>query len=269
MAALPNRVLGTYWTGWKPSPLLSELPASYNTIWLAFATPVAGNSGAVQFSQDVETASQFKADLLSLRSKGACIILSVGGAGSYFELSTASQISYFVSSIENLYAQLGGFDGIDFDIEGGTLYPAAIVTVARALKARFGPQFAITVPAAPWSVPYRQVCAALYQAGVVDLVAPQFYGLSGLTDENSKIANMVSEIENTWLPVVGNDASLLALGYGVAGVAVGETMLPASFLSAWDTLTKSLPTLRGAFCWDADADAQQNWSFATSFAEIA
>lgn len=267
MVALPNKVLGTYWTSWKPSPALSKLSPAYNTVWLAFATPVTSKSGAVQFPQNAETASQFKADLLAFRKTG-CAILSVGGAGSYFQLSTASEISYFVSSIEILYSQLGGFDGVDFDIEDGTLYSQALVTVSRALKARFGPQFAITVPAAPWSVPYQQACTTLYQAGVLDLVAPQFYELSGLTSESSKITNLVSQIENTWLPVVGNDASMLALGYGIASAVTEETMLPASFLSAWNTLVKQFPTLRGVFCWDANGDAEQNWSFATSLASV-
>jgi chitinase len=264
MAALPGKVFGTYWTNWDSLPLAKVHPA-YNTIWLAFATPNGG--GAVQWSQSAETPAQFKADLQAFRSAGKCVILSAGGAGSYINLKTSTRAGQFIASVEEIYAQLGGFDGIDFDIEGGTLYPVQLAAIAKALKSRYGRQFAVTVPPAPWSSPFRQACEVLNAAGVLDLASPQFYDLEGLADDASKISNLLSEIEGKWLPAMGGDASKLAIGYGI-GSTVSETMTPPAFGSAWGTLVKAYPTLRGAFCWDATADAEQNWEFATTFGPV-
>ena len=76
------------------------------------------------WSQNRESATQFNTDLAAIRAAGRCVILSVGGANSHIDLSTQTRSDAFTASIEKIHTQLGGFDGVDFDIEGGTLYPS-------------------------------------------------------------------------------------------------------------------------------------------------
>ena len=152
---LPSRVFGTYWPCWD-GPALSSLPSAYNTVWLFAAVPVGGppgTTGAVYWSQSRENATQFNADLADLRASGRCVLLSVGGAGSYIQLDTRARSDAFVASVESIYAQLGGFDGIDFDIEGGTVWPDQLVYISSALKSAYGSVFAVTSSLASTSKP--------------------------------------------------------------------------------------------------------------------
>ena len=266
MPALPSRVLGCYWPVWN-GPALSAIPSGYNTIWLFAAVPVGGppgTTGAVTWSQNRQSATQFNIDLSDIRAAGRCVILSVGGANSYIDLSTRTRSDAFTASIEKIHTQLGGFDGVDLDIEGGTLYPSQMVYISEKLKAAFGSNFVITYPPAPWSSAARNLCSTLYKAGVLDLVAPQYYDLEGLSTESSKISNEVSSIESAWLPLVNYNAAKVGLGYGLASV-VSETMMFSSFATVWKTLVTKYPALRGALCWEAAADHAEGWSFETTF----
>ena len=266
---LPSRVFGTYWPSWD-GPALSSLPSAYNTVWLFAAVPVGGPpgaTGAVYWSQSRESTTQFNADLAALRASGRCVLLSVGGAGSYIQLDTQARSDAFVASVESIYAQLSGFDGIDFDIEGGIVWPDQLVYISRALRSAYGSMFAVTFPPAPWSSADKATCSALYAAGVLDLVAPQYYDLTGLSAETDKISNEIDSIETTWIPLVGGEASKVGLGYGLASV-VSETMTLDSFSTVWTTLAAKYPQLRGAFCWEAAADAAESWSFSTTLGPL-
>jgi hypothetical protein len=261
-SGLPSRVFGTYWPSWN-GPALSSLPAAYNTVWLFAAVPVGGppgTTGAVHWSQRRMSAARFNIDLAAIRASGRRVLLSVGGAGSYIRLDTRPRSDAFIASVESIYAQLGGFDGIDFDIEGGTVWPAELVYISRALKSAHGDVFAVTFPPAPWSSADKATCSALHAAGVLDLVAPQYYDLTGLSAEPDRVSHAVSNMETAWLPLVGGDASKVGLGYGLAN-AVPDTMTLASFASVWAALAAAHPRLRGAYCWQAAADAADGWPF--------
>jgi hypothetical protein len=191
----------------------------------------------------------------------------VGGAGSYIQLDTQARSDAFIASVKSIYAQLGAFDGIDFDIEGGTVWPNQLVYISRTLKSVYGSAFAVTFPPAPWSSADKATCSALYAAGVLDLVAPQYYELTGLSAESDKISNAINSIEAAWIPLVGGDSSKVGLGYGLASV-VSETMTLASFRTVWTTLAAKYSQLRGVFCWEAATDAAESWSFSTTFAPL-
>jgi len=265
----PDRVLGCYWPYWN-GPALSSLPALYNTIYLFSARPVGGapgSTGAVIWSQERENTAKFNSDLAALRAAGRCVILSVGGEGEYIRLDTKTRADAFIASIKNIHTQLGGFDGVDFDIEGGTVWAAQLIYIAQQLKALYGTSFAITYPPGPWDPAARSICQEMYKAGVLDLVAPQYYDISGLGNETSKISGAVDSIKDDWLPLVNGDASKVGLGYGISS-AVTETMSLTSFVSVWETLAAAHPTLRGVFCWEAAADASEAYSFATTLAPV-
>ena len=48
-------------------------------------------------------------------------MLTVGGAGASFYLTNQTQSQNFLNSIYSIYSQLGGFDGIDWDIETNSM----------------------------------------------------------------------------------------------------------------------------------------------------
>lgn len=267
---LPPRVFGTYWPCWN-GPALGSLPPAYNTVWLFAAVPVGGppgSTGAVHWSQSRMSPAQFKSDLAALRASGRCVLLSVGGAGSYIRLDTQARSDAFIASVESICTQLGGFDGIDFDIEGGTVWPDQLAYISRSLKSTYGRGFAVTFPPAPWSSADKATCSALYAAGVLDLVAPQYYDLKGgLPAEADKVRHAINNVETAWLPLVGGEASKVGLGYGLAN-AVTDTMTLASFGTVWAALAASHPQLRGAYCWQAAADAADGWTFSTTLGSL-
>jgi len=268
MPGLPERVLGCYWTYWN-GPALASLPPAYNTVYLFSALPAGGapgTTGGVTWSQDREPAARFRASLAGLRAAGRCVILSAGGAHAYLRLDTTGRADAFIASITAIHRELGGFDGVDLDIEGGPVWPGQLGYVARSLKAAFGAGFAITIPPGPWDAAAQRACRALCTAGLVDFVAPQYYDMTGPGSEAARISYLTTASEE-WLGVVNGRASKLGLGYGMPPAAV-QTMSLASFAAAWTRLRRAHPALRGVFCWEAAADASQGYPFAATMAPL-
>ncbi len=266
MTELPIKSLGVYCAYWD-SPKFATLDPHYNTVYLFSARPVGGqpgSTGAVFFDYPQDTA----ANLQAYRALGKTAILSIGGAGEFIDLSTRARSSALVASIETLFTQWRGFDGIDWDIESDSLYPTEMAWVSQQLKLTYGPNFAITYAAAPWRAMDQQVVQALYQAGVLDLVSPQYYDLTGLSTEQSKISNAVSSIEGVWAPLVNHDYSKLGFGFETTGESSSNTMTVASCVSAWNTVVAAHPSLRGAFCWESAQDASIGYAFAQVMAPV-
>ena len=154
MPALPERVLGCYWTYWN-GPALTSLPGLYNTVYFFSALPAGqpgGSTGAVTWSQSRPT-SDFNTGLAALRAAGRCVILSIGGANAYLRLDTTERADAFIASIGQIHQQLGGFDGIDLDIEGGQLWPDHLATLPGRSRTRSAPISPSPCPRAhgtPW-----------------------------------------------------------------------------------------------------------------------
>jgi len=130
---LPARVVGGYWTYWG-APRLADVPAQYNTVYLFSARPVGGqpgSTGAVFFEQSVQSEASFVADIAALRDSGRAVILSVGGAGEYLNTGTRAREDAFVASIVSIYDRLGGFDGLDWNIESADLPIANMVSASE------------------------------------------------------------------------------------------------------------------------------------------
>ncbi len=269
MPALPAHVLGCYWTYWN-GQALTTLPQAYNTVYLFSALPAGGppgSTGAVTWSQSREPASKFNTDLAALRAAGRCVILSIGGANAYLRLDTSNRADTFIASIGQIHQQLGGFDGIDLDIEGGQIWPDHLIHIARSLKDAFGPNFAITMPPGPWDAVAQQTCRAMCDAGVLDFVAPQYYDMTGPPGGQAARIDYAVKASSEWLPVMNGSASKLGLGYGIAPAAT-QTMSLTSFASAWAAVARAHPGLRGVFGWESAADASHGYSFATAMAPL-
>ena len=90
----------------------------------------------------------------------------------------------FVSSVQALYTQLGGFDGIDWDsFEGATPDTTEIIWMSQQLKSIY-PGFMITVPPAPWNDVDMTFCSEMASADALDYCAPQYYDGPGLAEQS-------------------------------------------------------------------------------------
>jgi chitinase len=264
--AIPKPMLATYWTTWSGPVPISSIP-DYNTVMLAFAT--SGDTvGSVAFEQNRESRITFMSDIQSVRSNGHAVLLAVGGAGSYFPLASTSEANNFIASVESIMENVTGpIDGIDWDIEGGTLYPTQMIYIAEALQTKYS-GFQFTFPPAPWNSTQMTVANQLCKSSALDVCSPQFYGLTGLTTDEQKISNAVSRMEDNWIPSMGGDASKTGLGFGLSPRSAAETMTLSDMLTVRRTLVQKYPSLRGVFSWEVSCDRNNNYQFAANMANV-
>jgi chitinase len=265
---LPARVAAGYYPNWTPSPIrLRDIPAAYNVVYLFAATPVGGppgTTGAVEWSAPGNgrgAATNLVADLAHVRAvQGRRVILSVGGAGNGMSFPSRAKSQRFVDSIAALHAQLGGFDGIDWNTFEADQAPdtAEMIWISLELKRRF-PGFAITAPPAPWNRRDKDFCVAMAAAGALDYCAPQYYDGPGL-DQQAYIATSVAE----WVGLLG--ASKVVVGFGIWDqtnyMSIGEAV------PTWNQVRAAHPGLRGAFDWNVHLDESQGWPFASQLAPL-
>lgn len=267
MVPLPRRVVAGYWTSWGSPPRLTEIPTHYNTVFLFHATPVGGapgTTGAVQWNSVGNgrgAANRFTADLAEFR-RTRTAILTVGGSRQHVDLSTRTRAQTFLDSVKRIYADLGGFDGLDWNTYEGDQLPDTeqMIWISTRLKEAYGPTFAITTPPAPWRPADLRHCRAMIEAGVLDLASPQYYDGPGLADEHHIVASV-----NEWVQQLG-DPRRVGVGFGVADAPHYSSR--AAVEGAWRQLSAQHPTLRGAFNWEISHDREAGWPFAEHVAPL-
>ena len=101
---------------------LSEIPAAYNLVVVAFADNTT-TPGEVVFnlqSQELGgySVAQFKADIAAIQAQGRKVIVSVGGEKGNVLINSAPAANAFATSVYGLMQEYG-FDGVDIDLEHG------------------------------------------------------------------------------------------------------------------------------------------------------
>lgn len=160
-APLPGKVLVGYWhnfvngAGFLP---LRDVSTNFDVIHVAFAEP-ADNSGKIEFTPYQYTDAAFKEDVAYLQSLGKKVTLSIGGQNGHVELTTPAARDRFVQSVIAIIEKYG-FDGLDIDFEGQSLYlnqgdtdlerpttPAVIhlIDALRAIHDHFRAEFLLTM----------------------------------------------------------------------------------------------------------------------------
>ena len=255
---LPNPLIGAYWPAYDAScPTLANTPTDaagvngFNTIYVFQVLP-SGTSGKLSFDcSAVQTQASLKADIAAKRAAGICVILSFGGSGGYLAISSQSIASTFVSSLEAIITTIGPVDGLDWDIEGGSLYAAEMTWIGQQLKAKYGAGFVITMAPGPWDVTAAAAAKTMYAGGALDVIGPQFYEQGALSTAEM-ISNVADRITNIWLPAVGGNRDALVLGFEMA--AADETavdmMSPPTAVKSW----QGVAPLRGAFAWNTSTE---------------
>lgn len=120
----PNPALIGYWQNWDdfqcPYVRLTQIDTSYNIIPVAFAVPASGTSYNMTFTPDGITPLSFKQQIDTMHLRGKKVIISIGGANDPVTLNDTNQRNSFISSMMTIITTYG-FDGMDIDLEGGSL----------------------------------------------------------------------------------------------------------------------------------------------------
>lgn len=159
---LPKRVLVGYWHNFDNGSgviKIKDVIADWDIINVSFAeNKPAGAEGEVAFAPFNESDADFIAGVRAQQAKGKKVLISLGGANAHLQLKTTTARDNYVRTMGDIIARYG-FDGMDIDLEGGSLSMDAGDTIAnpktpaiinlidatRKLKARFGAQFVLTM----------------------------------------------------------------------------------------------------------------------------
>ena len=264
-----GRIVGGYYPNWTPAPpRIRDLNANYNLVYLFAATPVGGppgTTGAVTFTlpgDGLGAATNLVADLqYARRTQGRKIILSVGGAGQGMSFPNRAKSQHFVDSIVAIYAQLGGFDGLDWNTFEGNQAPdtSEMIWISLQLKARY-PAFIISAPPAPWNAVDKAFCQAMVQAGAMDYAAPQYYDGPGLAVPSYVVGNV-----QEWVNLLG--AAHVVVGFGI-NPGVANYMTPADAIGIWKQVVAANPAIHGGFDWETNTDQAQGFPFANGVGNL-
>lgn len=264
-AATPVRRLGAYLPTWG-TVALHDVPPVYNLVFAAFGVGDRTGGGAVRFDpRPAQEPAAFAADVVAAHSTGRQVVLSIGGAESGpLHVTTPAQVNAFVSSVEVIVDRYG-FDGIDWDLEDVGLWSADAVTAAsRALLARYGETFIISVAPGPGNVAWKQW--ARQMGADLDLFGMQFYEFpAGRVQRIAAIETRIREM----VDVYGVEPSKLMIGAMTVGGWCPTCSSPAGvYRDAFVRVQARYPAIAGAYVWSAQLDSDAGWPFATAMRTI-
>lgn len=260
---LPSKVVGAYWTRWNSQIRLSRLPTAYNLIYL-FAATSSGGGGVTWGLNGIA------ADIRVCRARGQRIILSAGGAGQGINFRNRRVSTRFVESVLRINRELGGsalapaIDGLDFNTFEGNFTPntTEYQWMGKELKRRFGANFVITSPPAPWKMGDRAFCKAMLAMGAMDYAAPQYYDDPGLANEKYIVSNVTRWVRE----VARGDAGKIVVGFGIGSQP--NYLSIQQIMSTWRQIETRHPDIRGAFLWHHKKDFDRGWTFAKRMAPV-
>ncbi|TQV67670.1 PKD domain-containing protein [Exilibacterium tricleocarpae] len=160
---LPRRLLVGYWHNFiNESGVyipMAEVSRDWDIVSVAFAeNDRFGQPGALAFAPAEESVASFRAGVQALQARGQKVLISIGGANAHIQLNSIAERDNFIRSLGDIIADYG-FDGLDIDLEGGSLNMTAgdtvtnprtpaiinLIDATRAIKARFGAGFVLTM----------------------------------------------------------------------------------------------------------------------------
>ncbi|MCZ8523278.1 fibronectin type III domain-containing protein [Paenibacillus caseinilyticus] len=162
-SAAGSKIIVGYWHNFDNGSgfiRLRDVSPNFDVINVSFAEPVSGpQNGTIGFKPYNYTEADFKADVAYLQSKGKKVLISIGGANGQVQLVSTSARDLFVSSLQGIISTYG-FDGLDIDFEGHSLYldkgdsdfrnpktPVVtnLISAVRTLHSAFGDKFMVTM----------------------------------------------------------------------------------------------------------------------------
>lgn len=124
-AAVSSKTIVGYWHNFDNGSgfiKLRDVSPKFDVINVSFAEPTSGvANGTIGFTPYNYTEADFKADVAYLQSQGKKVIISIGGQNGQVQLASTAARDNFVNSVTAIIENYG-FDGLDVDFEGHSLY---------------------------------------------------------------------------------------------------------------------------------------------------
>jgi chitinase len=288
--SLPKHFLTGYWQDFvNPAAKLRlrDTPTDYDLVAIAFAG-TGSSPGAITFALDPQLSSalggytdaNFKADVAALHSRGARVVLSVGGANGTVAVGDATAATNFANTASSLMTQYG-FDGVDIDLENG-LNATFMAQALRQLRTKAGANLIITL--APQTIDMQSTgssyfALALSIKDILTVVHTQYYNSGSMLGCDQNLAysqgnvNFLTalaciQLENGLRP----DQVALGLPAG-AGAAGSGVVSPTVVNDGLDCLARgtncgsfhpphTYPGIRGAMTWSINWDVTNGNGFA-------
>ena len=159
---LPEHLLVGYWHNFDNGSgviNMADVDAAWDFINVSFAENKPGGAeGEVAFVPFAETDEAFIQGVRYQQSLGKKVLISLGGANAHIQLNSDTARENFVRTMGDIIERYG-FDGMDIDLEGGSLNMTAgdtidnpktpaivnLIAATKRLKSRFGSGFILTM----------------------------------------------------------------------------------------------------------------------------
>lgn len=259
------KIVGAYWPQWE-TVYPDLIPDGINTLLVSFAIPAASPPGAMRWDGMYGGLNQatFEDRIQLTREAGRSVLLSLGGESITYLLNSDTKVTNLVNSVADIYTTWGGFDGIDWDIEGGHITSANRQyheAASRELKDFYGANFAIAMSYQGPDVQYKTMAQNLEATGDLDWASIQYYDYPN--PQTSDVVSRLSEMVNTY------GVSPAHLGIGVKFESGNSsTWTHANAISMWNTVEATYPTLRGMVTWETIQDRTNSNDFADTVAPV-
>jgi len=287
LSDLPAHVLTGYWQNFNNGATvqkISDVPAAYDLIAVAFADADTSRPGAITFNLDSAglggyTVAQFKADIAAKQAAGKKVILSVGGQNGTISVADPTAASNFASSALSVLREYG-FDGIDIDLENG-VNAQYMGQALSSLQSQFGSGLVITM--APQTIDMQSASSeyfklALAIKNILTIVNVQYYNSGSMNGCDGQVYSQGSVDFITAQACImlqnGLRPDQVGLGLPASSQAAGSGYVsPTVVNNALDCLAKGTgcgsykpsspwPSLRGAMTWSTNWDATNGNQFA-------
>ncbi|GAA1589571.1 hypothetical protein GCM10009804_52250 [Kribbella hippodromi] len=285
---LPAHVLTGYWQNFNNGATvqkISDVPAAYDLIAVAFADADASRPGGITFNLDSAglggyTVAQFKADIAAKQAAGKKVILSVGGQNGTISVADPTAAANFASSALSVLREYG-FDGIDIDLENG-VNAQYMGQALHSLQSQFGSGLVVTM--APQTIDMQSTSAEYFKLAlaikdILTIVNVQYYNSGSMNGCDGQVYSQGSvdfiTAQACLMLQGGLRPDQVGLGLPASSRAAGSGYVsPSVANNALDCLTKGTgcgnykpstpwPSLRGAMTWSTNWDATNGNQFAT------
>jgi chitinase len=285
-SSLPKHILTGYWQNFNNGAAvqrISDVPAAYDLIAVAFADADASRPGGITFNLDSAglngyTVAQFKADIAAKKAAGKRVILSVGGERGTISVANATAAANFASTALSVLREYG-FDGIDIDLENG-VNAQYMGQALRSLQSQFGTGLIIAM--APQTIDmqspsFEYFKLALAIKDILTVVNVQYYNSGAMNGCNGQVYSQGTVDFITAQACIMLQGGLrpdqVGLGLPASSRGAGSGYVsPTIVNNALDCLTKGTncgsfkpsttwPTLRGAMTWSTNWDATNGNQF--------